>query len=821
MKKVIFANSIRHLLRNKLYTLLNILGLSIGISACWVIYRFVSYELSYENKIENGEHTYRLISRFGEDGEFNFSGGISSPIYFYMKEELMGIKRVVPVFKRFTKSVRIPIGEKNDRKKENFDLTDQNIISTEGNYFDMVSYEWLAGDKKHALDNPSNVVLTDSRAKYYFPNTSFEKILGRTLVYDDSVQVSVTGVVRALDFPTEFKGEEFLLLDKSKYDLSLGNWTNTNSSDMVYFQTEGAKSADEVLKNVQQKVNDNWNLFKQENKVNFTYNRQIEKLPLLESHFATDVKDTSMDKISKKVIYGLIGTAIFLLVLACINYINLTTAQLPHRNKEIGIRKTLGSSAGHLISQVMHETAIVVSFAIIISGMISHFAIGALGDFFGPDKVEFYNPRSFLLFLGTILIFTVLLAGIYPSWIVTKVNAASIFRNKGQLNLTRDRINLRRALIIFQFVVAQVFIVSALIIGKQMAFTIHKELGFDKDAVITMDIPYKLRDSENYSSKRKTLIEELRKSPGIKNVSLGQKPMEDQVSSSVFNHVTPGYDEPEMKRIYFKSVDTAYLELYGLELIAGQNLLPSDTVSSFVINESAVGMFGFKSPDDAIGKLIGQGNRRFPIMGVIKDFHITNFYNVIEPMALRSHMGNVSTINIRIETNQENRIKGTIGRLNEKWNEFFPKEDFNYRFYDESIAELYKKEQQLLKLTNISTVIAMLISCLGLFGLATIIAFQRRKEIGIRKVMGASVPGIISLLSKDFMKTVCLSILIASPIVWWAMNRWLQDFAYKIEVDWMPFLFGGTISILAALLTVSYQSLQAARTNPVDSLKDE
>lgn len=256
MKKVIFTNSMRHLLRNKLYTLLNILGLSIGISACWVIYRFVSYELSFENKIENGEHTYRLISRFGEDGEFNFSGGISSPIYFYMKEELMGIKRVVPVFKRFTKSVQIPIGEKNDRKRENFDLNDQNIISTEGNYFDMVSYEWLAGDKKHALDNPSNVVLTDSRAKYYFPNTPFEKILGRTLVYDDSVQVSVTGVVRALDFPTEFKGEEFLLLDKSKYDLSLGNWTNTNSSDMVYFQT--SKEQVEIWKN---KTPDNFKFF--------------------------------------------------------------------------------------------------------------------------------------------------------------------------------------------------------------------------------------------------------------------------------------------------------------------------------------------------------------------------------------------------------------------------------------------------------------------------------------------------------------------------------------------------------------------------------
>ncbi|MFD1770780.1 ABC transporter permease [Sphingobacterium suaedae] len=821
MNSIIFKNSIRHLFRNKLYTILNVLGLSIGISACWVIYKFVSYELSFENGIENKEHTYRLISKFGEDGEFNFSGGISSPIYFYMKEELAGIERVVPVFRRYTKSVRVPLDERDEGKKEYFDLTDQEIIKTEPNYFDMVPYEWLAGDKNTALDNPFKVVLTDTRAKHYFPNTSYENMLGRTLVYDDTIQVAVTGVIKTLDFPTEFKGQEFLQLDKSKYDLSLGNWTNTNNSDMVYFQTDDAQAANLSLANVQQKVNDNWKKFKQENKINFTYNRQIEKLPLLESHFATDVKDSGIDKTSKKVIYGLIGTAIFLLVLACINYVNLTTAQLPQRNKEIGIRKTLGSKAAHLILQMMLETMLVITMAIVLSGAISHFAISALEDFFSRESIQFHNPVSFALFLGTVLIFTVLLAGLYPSWIITKVNAVNIFRNKGQLHVTTERINLRKVLIVFQFVVAQVFIVSALIIGKQMSFTIHKDLGFNKDAVITTEIPYKLRNSENYSTKRKTLIEELRTIPGIKNVSLGEKPMEDQVSSSVFNHITPGVNEPEMQRIFLKSVDTAYLELYDLELVAGQNLLPSDTVSSFVINESAVTMFGFKSPEDAIGKIIGQGKRRFPIMGVIKDFHITSFYTVIEPMALRSYTANVNTINIKFEANKSGQIPELIDLVNKKWNQFFPQEEFNYTFYDDSIAELYIKEQQLLKLTNISTAIAILISCLGLFGLATIIAYQRSKEIGIRKVLGASISGIVSLLSKDFVKMVLIAILIASPIVWWGCNKWLEDFVYKIEISWIPFGFGGLIAVTAALLTVSYQALKAAKVNPVESLRDE
>ncbi|WP_282635445.1 ABC transporter permease [Sphingobacterium thalpophilum] len=382
MNKIILKNSIRHLLRNKLFTFLNVLGLSIGISACWVIYKFVSYELSFESKIENKEQTYRLISRFGENGEFSFTGGISTPIYFYTKEELTGIKRVVPVFKRFTKSVRVPISQQNEGKKENFDLTNQNIINTEANYFDMVSYEWLAGDKKTALDNPSKIVLTDKRAKYYFPNTPYENILGRTLIYDDSIQVAVSGVIKTLDFPTEFNGEEFLLLNKSKFDLSLGNWTNTNSTDRVYFQTNNTEEANVALATIQKKVLDNWNLFNQENKINFTYNRQIEKLPLLESHFATDIKDNGINKTSKKVIYGLIGTAMFLLILACINYINLTTSQIPQRAKEIGIRKTLGSKANHLILQMMLETGIVVLIAIILSSAISYIAISTLRDFF-------------------------------------------------------------------------------------------------------------------------------------------------------------------------------------------------------------------------------------------------------------------------------------------------------------------------------------------------------------------------------------------------------------------------------------------------------
>ncbi len=813
--------SLRHLLRNKLYTFLNVLGLTIGITSCWVIYKYVNYELSYEQGLASKEHTYRLVSKMGEEGNYSFSGGISAPIYFYMKEELTGYKTLAPLFKTYTQSVFVPEGRSRSLAKELLDFEKQQIYRTEPSYFDLLNYTWLGGDKHSALSSSKEVVLTESRARYYFPNQQLEDIIGKTIVYDDSVQVSVTGIIKALDYPSEFRGEEFMLLQKSSIDLSLVNWTNTNSSDMVYFQTNNELEANQLLDQVQKKVLANWKLFNQEKKVTYKYNREIEKLPILESHFTTEISDFGASKISKKVIYALIGVALFLLILACINYINLTTALIPQRNKEIGIRKTLGSKGSHLILQMLMETTWVVLLALLLSIPLSYLVMHSFSEFFSMENLRYVNSWSLIIFILFIFILTLLVAGIYPSWIMTKVNAVDIFRNKGKVTLGKVKLNIRKLFIVFQFVVALVFIISAIIIGQQLTYAIQKDLGFKKDAVLVSDIPFKLWDIENFESKRQTLITELRKIPGIAHLSLGQKPMTDRHSSSVYTVRNPGEQESEGHRIFLKSVDTAYLSVYGMQLIAGANLIPSDTVSSFIINETAMKMFQFASPEDALGKLIGQGNHRYPIVGVVKDFHISNFYAAIEPLALRTHMGNAGTINIRLSTSTSREVDQVMAAVGKKWERFFPAEDFSYEFMDKSIASLYKKEQMLLTLTNVCTAIAIIISCLGLFGLSTIAAYQRSKEIGIRKVLGASMAKIVTLLSQDYLKLLALALLIASPLVWWMCNAWLSDFAYRIEISWVPFLIGAVFIFTASILTISYQALKAANTNPVDSLRDE
>ncbi|MFZ4262599.1 ABC transporter permease [Sphingobacterium sp. HJSM2_6] len=817
----ILQYSLRHLFRNKLYTFLNVLGLSIGISSCWVIYKYVTYELSYEEGMAHKEHTYRLISRMGEEGNYSFSGGISAPIYFYMKEELAGIKTLVPVFKTYTQSVFVPEGRGQHIGKELLDFEKQQIFRTEKSYFDLLDYTWLAGNKQTALRHSKEVVLSENRARYYFPDLQFEEMIGKTVLYDDSIQVAISGIVKPLDYPSEFRGEEFMLLEKSSIDLSLANWTNTNSSDMVYFQTNNETEAARILDQVQKKVRSNWELFNQERKVTYNYNREIEKLPILETHFSTEINDFGISKISKKVIYALIGTGVFLLILACINYINLTTALLPQRNKEIGIRKTLGSKGKHLIFQLLMETGWVILLAIIFSIPLSFLAIHFLNEFFPTESFFFRNEWRLFLFMFLLFLLTLLIAGIFPSWMATKVNAVDIFRNKSKIAVGNVRLNIRKLFIIFQFVVAQIFIISAIIIGQQLTFAIQKDLGFKKESVIVSDIPIKLWDSENYDSKRQTLLTELRKIPGIEHVSLGQKPMTDRHSSSIYTVQAAGDKESEGRRIFLKSVDTAYLNVYGIQLIAGANLLPSDTISSFLINESAVKMFQFSSAEDAIGKLIGQGNQRYPIVGVVKDFHISNFYSAIEPTALRTHLGNAGTINIRLASGSFQAVDEVMGIVKNKWSQFFPVEDFTYEFMDKSIASLYKKEHMLLTLTNLCTVIAVIISCLGLFGLATISAYQRSKEIGIRKVLGASISKIFGLLSKDYLNMVFIALIIASPIVWWLANSWLADFAYRIDISWVPFLIGGTVIFSASILTISYQAMKAARSNPVESLRDE
>jgi ABC-type antimicrobial peptide transport system permease subunit len=392
-----------------------------------------------------------------------------------------------------------------------------------------------------------------------------------------------------------------------------------------------------------------------------------------------------------------------------------------------------------------------------------------------------------------------------------------VLKGQSQKVVGETGFNLRKGLIVFQFIIAQVFVIAAIIIGQQLQHTLNKNLGFDREGVLTIDLPFLYQNADN--PKQTVLKQELAKNSNIRAVAIGDKPLSDRTFST---QMTSMSDTGKVqRRVYYKIVDEDFLDLYDFKVLAGSKLAKSDTLREYVINETAVKTFGFESPEQAIGKQLETRGRSYPIVGVVNDFHHVNFKQEISPIVFESSQYVSPTVNVKLAANNPQQWQRTLGEIEQTWKSVYPDAPFEYQFYDETIAKLYEGEHKTSKLVSLATGITIVISCLGLFGLATLTTSQRIKEIGIRKVLGASVAGIIKMLSLDFVKLVFIAILIASPIAWWAMNKWLEDFVYRIDIEWWMFAVAGMVAVVIALLTVSMQAVKAAVANPVDSLRDE
>lgn len=816
MIKKYLITTFRHLQRKRLFTVLNVFGLAIGISACWVIYRIVSYEYSYDKNLANKENIFRVVSGFVFNEKEDYNGGASKPLYQAVREQIDGLKYVAPVFEKSFTNVEVTNFSGN---KINFE-EQQGVAEIDSIYFQMLPYKWLAGTEPSFFDNPNSVVLTKKRAKQYFPDLSPNEILDKSITYygyRDTTIRTVAGVVAGMQDPTEFTMQEFIPLPNRSYDLNV--WTNTNGSDKLYIQLNETSNPVFVAKQINDIIQRKTKEWRDQSENIFEFKRWMELLPLSESHFSTHIGEGSVRKASKPVLYGLMGIALFLLLLACINYINMSIASIPQRTKEIGVRKVLGSSRAQLINQFLMETLATTIFAGFLSIVFVKLGFWLLKDIIPEGITPFTTMLEYIVFIILLSILIAVLAGLYPGWLITRVNAVNIFKSTSLRPKRSSGFNLQKTLIVFQFVIALVFILSALIIGKQLHYSITTDMGFDKDAVVLVQVPYKHVSDKKYEGKQFPLFDELKTISGIQNVSLGSEPMTGNYSSSQYEYEEEG--SPSIKRQVFKKwVDTSYINLYDLKLLAGRNLHESDKPKEYVINETAVRAFGFESPQKALGKLIGQKGEKLPIVGVVKDFHMKDFYATIDPMAFQMEKSNFSNFNIKLSANK-NQWKSTLKEIEQKWGKFYPPESFSYTFYDESIEQMYIEEKNLTTLVTLATIISIFISCLGLFGLAVLTAFQRTKEIGIRKVLGASVEGIVRLLSKEYIFLVVFALAIASPIAWILMSKWLQKFAYRIQIEWWMFLLAGAVAMTVAFITVSSQAIKAASANPIKSLRTE
>ncbi|HEV3249595.1 MAG TPA: ABC transporter permease [Puia sp.] len=829
MLKNYLTVALRNFWRNKIFTLINISGLSIGISASLVIYLIVHYDFSFDRFEKDGDRIFRIVSEYSFQGNTGHNRGTPGPLGDALKREVGGIDETVN-FRSYNAEKLAVVGA-NPSKPLVF-KRQPDIIFTDGHYFNLLSYRWLAGSRHSALEEPGRVVLSETRARLYFPSLPYADLIGRKIVYDDSIITIVSGVVQDLSQvgKTDFSSKEFISLPTLLDNSGLRNkfywdvWGATTSDQQLYVRlTRGATAS-----SVEAKLRTLFNKYLGKDARDNHYKAAFLLQPLNDIHFNSDYGSQA----SKPTLYGLMLVAVFLLLLGSINFINLTTAQASQRAKEIGIRKTMGSSKGQLVLQFLSETFLTTLFATGLSLALTPLLLKVFVSFI-PEGLHFSLREPYLaVFLITLVPAVSMLAGFYPALVLSSWKPMQVLKNQSYSGSAKTRKTwIRQTLTVSQFIIAQAFIMGTLLVGKQIRFMLVKDLGFTKEAIISFGTP----STDTSYSRRLYFLNEVRNIPGINLASLAKDvPSSGGWWTSIVEYKN-GKNLVETD-VEFKAGDTNYLKLFHIPLVAGRNLLASDTHTEIVINETYLKILGFHHPQEAIGKTLKWDDKNVPIVGVMKDFHAHPLNYKIAPMAFCQSNRDCNDIIVALQprqgqylntsSNLENKAKvsdwrATISKIEKIYKKTYPEEEFSYSFFDESIANAYSGEQNISNLLRWATGLTVFISCLGLLGLVIYTTNRRTKEIGVRKVLGASVTQIVSIISRDFVKLVAIAFIFSAPLAWWALQKWLDNFAFRTSISAWVFVLSGLGMIAIALITISVQTVRAAMANPVKSLRTE
>lgn len=815
--------ALRNLLRHKASSLINVIGLSIGISASLVIYLIVHYEFSFDKFHRDGDRIFRVVSKI-EFPDMTFrNSGVPAPTPKGVKETITGVADATHFLTMSDTKVsvlEIGKGTPNVFRKQ------RDIIYADNDYFKLFDYHWLAGSPSTSLAEPFQVVLTESRAHLYFPNIAPSEVISRHLTYDDSIAVTVSGVVKDLNEITDFTFREFISMGtiehtglKERWGWDV--WGSINSASQLFVRLMPGvipTRIEEQLAELRNKHRENND--KKDDTQHFLQ-------PLSDIHFNAEYGAFDTPQAHKPTLYGLLAIATFLLIIGCINFINLATAQAVQRAKEIGIRKTLGSSRRQLVMQFLGESFLLTLMAMILSIAIGEVLLDIFRDFIpaGVSYSSVLQPHVWI-FLGLQVLAVTLLSGIYPALVLTRFQPASILRNQAFTgSTTTRRAWLRKALTVAQFTIAQFLIIATIVVSKQILFSLNTDLGYRRDAIVWFRVPSRFASGQwngppyQADSRRFALLDRLKEIPEISKISLAGAPPASTSTSSSSLKVDNG-KRLVQTMVEVKNADSNYFDLYEMKLVAGRNLLTSDTTKEYVINETYASFLGFSRPEDALGHFI-QRNFSAPIVGVLADFHTKSTHVAIKPLAYAAATNTSYTFHLALKSGDPSSRKRALDGTEKAYKEVYPDQEFDAKFFDETIGSFYKTEENTSRLLNWAAGLAVFISCLGLLGLAIHTTNSRIKEIGVRKVLGASVAGIVSLLSKDFMVLVLVAFVVAAPVGWWAMHNWLDNFAYRTVMSWWIFVLAGGLSVVTALLTVSIQAIKAATANPVDSLRNE
>jgi predicted permease len=823
MLKNYFITAIRNFWKHKIFSLINVSGLAIGISAALVIYLLVQFEFSFEKFRKDNDRIYRVVTVMTFPGESVFkNSGVPMPMPKAVRTDLTGIETATHFVTAYETKVSMPVA--GSQSPAEFKKQTE-IIYADEFYFSLFEYDWLAGSKQTALKDPYQVVLTEERAKTYFGNLPAKDIIGKQITYDDSIKTTVSGIVKdQTKKTTDFRFKEFIslatVMATGLKDHFGDDWGSINSASQCFVKLKEGTRPEQLnaqFPMLREKYRD-----KKEQEKDDTKHRLQS---INDIHFNADYG--SFDNVGrqahKPTLYGLLAVALFLLLLGCINFINLTTAQSAQRAKEVGIRKTLGSGKRELIFQFLTETFLLTLLATILSIAILPWLLKIFSDFIPPEiNFNSINQTHVWIFLLLLILVMTVFSGFYPALILTKFKPVTVLKNQLHATTSKSRKAwLRKSLTVTQFVIAQFLVIATLVVSKQINFSLNKDLGYKKDAIVYFRTPWNFFSAKE-DNRRFALIEKIKAIPEIDKISLGSNSPAHRGASSTTLKVDNGKKEIELM-VETVNADPVYYDIYKLKLAAGKLPEQSDTLKEYLINETYAEELGFANPADAVGRFVSRDKKKIPIVGVLKDFHTKSTHDPIKPLAFSSVRKQSFAVHIALKSQagSPGLWKDGLAKIEKEFKILYPDNDFKYEFFDETIAAFYKREQDISRLLRWSAGLCIFISCLGLLGLVIYTTNTRTKEIGVRKVLGASVVQIVSLLSKDLLSLVLIAFIIATPLAWLAMNNWLQDFAYRTNISWWVFAACGVSMLMIALVLLSIRTIRAALTNPVRSLRTE
>lgn len=811
LKDLLFAW--RNLCRNGVHAALNVSGLSIGISACLLIYLIAEYELSFDRFQPDRDRIFRVYSEFSRHFK-GVNAGVPTALPVLVRDQFTGIQSLTN-FHTVNFDVKVPESPSFVKSLG----TQKKVVIVEPDFFEVFTFfEWRAGSPQQSLVEPFSVVLSETAAKLYFGDTEPLDILGREIIYQDSLSVIVTGLIKDVGQRTDFDFTNFISFSTVGASWLEGNrlqtdtWNAVNSSSQFFVKLAPGTASREVA----EQLNGISEMVKSQGKTWDDWRPRFGLQPLSDLHFRADlgIFDFSRPVLDRATLGVLTGVAFLLLILAVLNFVNLETAQASRRAREVGVRKVLGSSKARLVARFMAGSLILSVCAVILSLAWVKIAFNYFSEYI-PEGLTFQAADvHVVVFLLCCIMFVTVAAGLYPAVMMSSFNAVSALKGAGFTHgaSTRSAV-MRKGFSVFQFTFSQAFVTASLIIALQLRYMVNKDLGFEHDAVVYLPIP-----SDRGVDRRVAMMNALAAIPEIEAFGAHGPPPVSGVRLS--SELTFENGEESLKHnVSLKSGDTSYLRVYKIQLLSGRNVLPTDSVKEFVINETYMRLLGFTDPHDVIGKVIGKSA---PIVGVVKDFHTGSLHSPIEPLVI-TYDGSTDGFGIRLFTPQ-NRVadlKPALTKIQAAWEKLYGDEHFNLLFVSDQIRRFYEAERRTGEVVTFAMVISLFISSLGLFGLSSFVVVQRRKEIGIRKVIGATVKDIVLLLSRDFLKPVAIAFFISTPVTYYLAGDWLQNFAYHIDLTGWIFLASGMFSILIVALTVSLRTLSASRADPVQSLRYE